>query len=845
MYAPSGHALVRTSLVALLASIAVAADRPAGKLSPLLLERLADEGTTKTWVFFTDKGIRSDEERAAALADVAASYNPRAVQRRILRGNNALRGGALFDEHDLPVAPAYIDAVTATGAKLHIVSRWVNAVSVWADRAQVEQIAALPFVDRCEAVARVRRVEALNVREAPVVPQESGGQRTINYGNSTAQLNQLHLPELHDLGYTGEGVIIGILDTGFKRTHQAFNDPAHPLVVLAEWDFVDNDGNTAPEPGDPADQHSHGTMILGCIGAYKPGALVGGAFDAQFVLAKTEDVSQEVPAEEDNFVAGLEFHEAHGVDMTTASLGYIDWYTQADMDGQTCVTSIAMNIHTANGVHHTNAAGNEYHDSNPNTSSLIAPADAFQCITCGAVDSSGTIAYFSSDGPTADGRVKPEVCARGVSTHTVSPSSNTAYTTADGTSLSTPLVACVVACLVQAKPTWTVDQMRQNLFETSSYYVQHGTYDPLYVYGYGIVNAFAAYSVVPTPPQVENVNLTTGVATAVSIELPAIDDGEPPPPALTFTLLSLPIHGTLTDPAAGLITAAPYTLANGGNAVLYTPGTIFAGTDSFEFKANDGGQPPEGGDSNVATVTVSVLPEVSLVYSFPLDTDPGWTTEDLWAFGPPLGAGSHSGDPFAGHTGPYVYGYNLAGDYSNDMPRRALTTPALDFTRVSDIQLRYWDWLAIEDAPFDQAAVELSADGANWSPIWQHIGPAVSPTAWSLRTATLSPAADDEPAVYVRWVLGPTDATITYPGWNIDDVEVWGRVAPALPAAGDMDCDGALDFADINLFVLALTDPAAYAIDQPGCDVLVADVNDNGSAGFDDINPFVALFTGR
>lgn len=463
------------------------------KLHPAVFERLAeDAGPIKAWVFFTDKGVTSREAYAEALAEVEANYNPRAIQRRQLRGE-ASRGGSLFDMHDLPVTPAYVEAVAATGAQVHVTSRWVNAVSVRADRAQLEALAELDCVRQVQPVARTRRVDAMNVTEVEAHAAGLGGDRGLDYGLSEIQLTQMNLLALHQAGYTGRGVIVGILDTGFQRSHEAFNHTLHPLSVLAEYDFVDDDPNTAIEAGDPSDQHRHGTLILGCLGAFMPGELVGGAYDASFVLAKTEDTTGEYPAEEDNYVAGLEFLEGQGVDMSTSSLGYIDWYTQADLDGQTAVTTIAINLYTAQGIHHCNAAGNEYHDSNPSTSSLIAPSDGFDVITCGAVDSSGTIASFSSDGPTADGRVKPEVLARGISTHTVSPYYDTDYTTADGTSLSTPLVACAVACLVDARPHWTVAKMRERLFETSDYFVAHGTFDPLYVRGYGIVDAFAAY----------------------------------------------------------------------------------------------------------------------------------------------------------------------------------------------------------------------------------------------------------------------------------------------------------------------------------------------------------------
>lgn len=465
------------------------------KIHPALRGQLpSPDGRVKTWVFFTDKGVSSPDDIKTAVGQVAATYNPRAAERRLLRGQAAKEGRGLFEERDLSVCPAYVEAISAIGVRPLVTSRWLNAVSVLATREQVDRIAALPFVTHLQPVAKSSRVEPHGLKTlAPPGPRDGGRPRDpLDYGLSTAQLTQINLLALHDQGYTGGGVIVGILDTGFHREHVAFNNPDHPLNVVAEWDFIHNDGNTDIEEGDDGGQHSHGTLILGCLGAYQPAELVGGAFDASFILCKTEDITQEVPAEEDNYVAGLEFIEAHGGDMTTSSLGYIDWYTQADLDGQTAVTTIAVNTASFFGLHCCTAAGNEGHDGDPETSHLIAPADALKVLTSGAADLDGVMAGFSSDGPTADGRVKPELLARGVNTYTVSPWGSTDYTTASGTSLSTPLLACAVACLTQAHPDWTVEEMRAALFQTAGDYVAYGTYDPLYVRGYGLVNAFAA-----------------------------------------------------------------------------------------------------------------------------------------------------------------------------------------------------------------------------------------------------------------------------------------------------------------------------------------------------------------
>jgi subtilisin family serine protease len=463
------------------------------KLAPALIRRLeAEPGPAKAWVYFVDKGHADPVAEAAAVGQVAATYNPRAVRRRALRGQHAARGGALFDARDLPVATCYVDALAASGARVHVQSRWLNAVSVWGTRAQLEAIAELPFVTRVEAVARARRNWPVQVSE--MGRARSSGQQFpagLDYGASGPQLSQIQVTGLHAAGYTGAGVVVGILDTGFRTTHDAFNSPAHPLQIVAAYDFVAGDPNVGSEPGDAPTQHHHGTLILGCIGAYLPGELVGGAYDASFILCKTEDVADEYPAEEDNYVAGLEFIEAHGGDMATASLGYIDWYTQADLDGQTAVTTVAVNAATSRGLHCCNAAGNEGHDFNAGTSHLIAPADAFDVITCGAATEAGEMAGFSSDGPTADGRAKPEVLARGVDTWSVSPSYDQTYTTASGTSLSTPLVACAVACLIQAHPEWTVAQLRDQLFRTADYYVANQHPDPYFVRGYGLINALA------------------------------------------------------------------------------------------------------------------------------------------------------------------------------------------------------------------------------------------------------------------------------------------------------------------------------------------------------------------
>jgi subtilisin family serine protease len=471
------------------ALLAPAVSDGAAKIHPSVrARREAAGGPLVVWVLFEDKG---PIDTAAAIRDLERTYDPRAIERRRLRRT----APGLFDERDLPVHQAYVEAVTTTGATLRSASRWVNGISVRATWGQLGEIARLPFVRIIQPVLRAKLAPGPRAFGPP------GGGLLLGdfYGISEAQLAQINLIALHDQGFTGQGVIVGALDTGFRRTHEAFNDPGHPLEVVAEWDFVNDDADTAPEPGDPSGQHNHGTWILGTLGAFKPGTLVAGAYDASFILAKVEDLSAEYPLEEDWFVAGLEFIEANGGDVATSSVVIFNHYSQEELDGRTSVMTVGFNVATVNGVHCCQGAGNDGHDNNPATSHLVPPADAFQVITCGAVDILGNIAGFSSDGPTADGRVKPEVLARGVGTLTVSPSNDSGYDAMNGTSLSTPMTASAVACLVQAHPDWTVGQMRDALFHTADYFVANETYDPLYVLGFGIIDALGASKSDPPP----------------------------------------------------------------------------------------------------------------------------------------------------------------------------------------------------------------------------------------------------------------------------------------------------------------------------------------------------------
>jgi hypothetical protein len=441
----------------------------------------------KSWIYFRDKGFTSDAERDRALVELRRTFNPRTIARRAKRGSTAAGGRQLIDERDVPIHRRYLAEVERAGARLVHESRWLNAASVRATSEQLAEIARLPFVTRTEPVRGARRHEP----DPPPSGVSVAAAPDPFYALSHFQLEVMNLVALHQRGFTGDGVVIGVLDTGFDRTHLAFNEPGHPIDVLAEYDFVADDPDAGFEEGDPSFQHRHGTWVLGTLAAYKPGELIGGAFDASYILCKTEDATQEVPIEEDNFVAGLEFIEQNGGDIATSSLGYPDFYDYQDLDGLTAVTTQGINIATELGLICLTAAGNG--GQNVNTPTLIPPGDALDVITVGAVEPAGGLAIFSANGPTADGRLKPEVLALGDGVASVSTDDTAAYEVSLlGTSFSTPLTAAAVACILQAHPDWTVAQFRQNLFETAAEFVLNGEPDPASNRGYGLINASAA-----------------------------------------------------------------------------------------------------------------------------------------------------------------------------------------------------------------------------------------------------------------------------------------------------------------------------------------------------------------
>ncbi len=465
--------------------------RPAGAdeiLGARLSHRLsqsAPDDRLIVWVFLKDK----DAGALQKLSGPGGLVSERALERRA----HVLPPDKLVDESDLPVNDSYVRTVRSMVLAVRNVSRWFNAVSVVATPEQIARIQFLPFVRGIDLVTLSKRAPEL---PAPALPREpernmGGGASTqaLDYGGSFNQVNMINVPPLHDRGNSAQGVIIGVFDNGVRLlSHQAF-DSLRPRI-LGMHDFVDHKESVVPN--DPATNFgAHGVNTLSILGGYAPGRLIGPAYGASFILARTENDSSETPIEEDNWVAAVEWAESLGVQVTSTSLGYLTFdagytsLTWQDMDGRTALISRAATMAARKGVVVVNSAGNNGPGTGHNT--LDAPADADSIITVGAVNASGAVASFSSRGPTVDGRIKPDVAAQGAGNTAASGLDSTGFITGSGTSFSCPLTAGVAALLLHDHPAATPMQILLALRRTASQ-----AYAPDNARGWGIINAVAA-----------------------------------------------------------------------------------------------------------------------------------------------------------------------------------------------------------------------------------------------------------------------------------------------------------------------------------------------------------------
>lgn len=477
-----------TLLTALLLTAASArADAVIGPRLASALPSLGPEEAIPVWVTFTDKGSM-EALREAVPATVVS-------ERSLLRRAKVRPADKLVDYADLPVSQEYVSAVGAVVDRVRQRSRWFNAVSALATPGQIGALAQLPFVSEIELVARFRKNDTeRETGEAPAPPPPSAAPTLLDYGSSFNQVNQIGVVPVHNGGNYGQGAVIAVFDNGFRLpNHQAFAS----MEILATYDFVDN--KVSVVPNNPSSAFgSHGVNTLSTIGGYRPGSLIGPAFGATYVLVRTENDSSETPIEEDYWAAGIEWADSIGVDITSTSLGYLDYdppytsWTWQDMDGNTTVITRAADMAAGRGIIVVNSAGNSGSNTSHNT--LGAPADGDSVFSIGAVTSSGSRVSFSSVGPTTSDppRIKPDLMAQGSGVVVASATNPTGYTTASGTSFSCPLAAGAAALILTARPAATPMQVLAAMRATAS-----NTASPNNLIGWGIINTAAAIDYIP------------------------------------------------------------------------------------------------------------------------------------------------------------------------------------------------------------------------------------------------------------------------------------------------------------------------------------------------------------
>jgi serine protease AprX len=454
-----------------------------GLLNGLAAAPAAAQGTVRRHlVYFRDKA-----GTPYSVAQPQAFLSARAVARRT-------RQGIAILPRDLPVSPAYVAQIRAVSGRPQVLytSRWFNAALVSCDSVTLARISALPTVRGAATLNRsfvpLRPFTA--PAQVPAALARTTAATRAEYGPAYRQNQQIGALAMHDAGFRGEGMQIAVFDAGFPGVDQI---PAlQPLFkenrLVGTRNFVD--GGTSVFT-----RNSHGTNCLSTMGGNLPGFYIGTAPKATFHLCITEDVASEHPVEEANWLAAAEYADSAGVDVISSSLGYTTFdapsksYTYADMNGRTGISSRAATMAARVGMLVVNAAGNEGDDP---WHYISAPADADSIISVGAVDSLGNHAYFSSYGPTADGRIKPTLSAMGLAAAVLSPS-GTAFR-GSGTSYACPILAGMAAGFWQANPTLTAQQVIAALRNSATL-----ANAPNNILGYGIPDFTRAQLVLNAP----------------------------------------------------------------------------------------------------------------------------------------------------------------------------------------------------------------------------------------------------------------------------------------------------------------------------------------------------------
>jgi serine protease AprX len=550
---------------------------PLGKFLRSTYSQIPPNEKFPVWVYFKDKGESATQKLSLA---PQTFLSERAILRRErIRAGNA---AGIITMEDIPLEHAYVAGVAGIVTKVRHEVKWFNAMSATVTKNEIERLQALPYVKEIELVVRFkpqRLYQEETILDQAPPPARSTVTPLVNYGSSLNQNEQLNTIALHNQGITGAGILVAIFDAGFANL-------THPALVtrpiIARYDFQTNSTTLA--------SHSHGQNTFSCVGGFSDGNLVGTAYGANFALARTEVDPTETPHEEDNWARAAIWADSLGVDVISCSLGYggpvtpydPPWpaWTWQDMNGVNTPITRAANRATDLGIVVVNSAGNDGDVALPQNT-LGAPADGFDVITAGAVGSTGTRVSFSSVGPTADGRIKPDVMAKGSGTWAASGA--TGYAAVSGTSFSCPLTAGVAALILQANSGLTPKQVAEALRQTAS-----RATTPDRQYGWGIANAAKAAHYVwmeHTPPGNTADTAARLITLRIRSRIPLIADSARiwygPNGTITGSALLTPqsppgtYRGQIPYLGNGVNVTYFFRARNDSNAVRYPLGTAF------------------------------------------------------------------------------------------------------------------------------------------------------------------------------------------------------------------------------------------------------------------------------
>ncbi len=433
----------------------------------LVLTQYVSAQIEDAWVFFADK-----ENVQISIDNPITILSQEAIDRKTMHNTP-------IDERDVPVNENYISQIKSqTGITVFAKSKWMNCVYVRGTQSNIENLLNLSFVSSVEyADKTLNFASGINLIEDKFALENNS--RNFDYGFAANQIEMISGDYLHDEGYTGSGITIAVLDSGFPGvdTQGGFAYVRDDGRILGTYDFVDRSETIN-------NNSSHGTRTFSDIGGYIENQFVGTAPDASFYLFKTEDITSETPVEEAYWVEAIERADSLGVYVVNTSLGYREYdnpaysHTYEDLDGQTTFSARGANHGFDKGLLLVTSAGNSGSTDFP---WVGTPGDSPGMLTIGAVDADGIATGFSSQGPTTDGRVKPDVMAQGGNAYVIN--QNNEIVTNNGTSFSSPITAGAVACLWQAKPEFTNAQIMQLVRESA-----HLFNNPTDKMGYGIPN---------------------------------------------------------------------------------------------------------------------------------------------------------------------------------------------------------------------------------------------------------------------------------------------------------------------------------------------------------------------